>query len=128
MVASQSLTKMTTLADVSDELVEVIASCVDESRLQHATEAALDAAAEPANAESALRVAIGASRRGIGLNAQKVDNLIKELLPEATDDVARLLGTAARRRTLSGAPADTLKQLRKSKSSAANAFDGPTVT
>ncbi|MCQ3805546.1 MAG: hypothetical protein KTV45_15905 [Acidimicrobiia bacterium] len=126
-VAGVALIAITKTESVPDTVILAIAASCDQDGLQQAASAAL--ASLPSSnpvAESALRVYRHAIDKGAKRDNRRVSELIVEMLPDATEAVAGLLGRAAKgQQTLSKNAYDCLKRLRKNESLShlAAAFD-----
>lgn len=125
VVAQRTLVEITTTDDVPENVIDVIVSSCDTGGRQAALEAALAALPAPnPEAISALRVVIATTRQGAALDDARVDALICEMLPAASEEVATLFGRATRGRRRIGDDAhECVKGLRREGSSIATAFD-----
>lgn len=119
-VSRVALITITETDSVPDSIIGNIADSCDQDGLQQAAEAAL--ASLPSSnsaAESALRVYRHAIDRGSQRDKRRVNQLVTEMLPEATETVANLLGRATHGQwKLSNQAYACLRQLRENESQA----------
>jgi hypothetical protein len=113
--ARKALAEIAATDNIPEDLVGSVADACDSSGLREAADAALGELPAPnPRAASALRVLLAAASRGVSADSERVDRLIPEMLPAASDEVARLLGAATRgRRRLLTEAHECLKQLRE---------------
>ena len=128
-VAAESLAQMATSEEIDEEAVQLVASHCDNNGLAHAAQIALNALAEPSRPSqeraSALFVIIAARKVDANVETGVLQERAEALLPEATVEIAGLLGQSLAGTRPRRGLQDALKQLREDDGTKgiAGAFD-----